>query len=155
MPLQNGERCCRRFHSARNICKRKKCDYDFTHKKCGYFHSHTCVFGQLYCDFYAGLKDKCQLPVGVYNDPVERFEHERIRRFSDSSFLCMPGQQGHRQYGQPPCPGGTDLLFQTWCYPFLARSRRSIRSSCGVDSPYSVLQFSLTIWNISFHSRTA
>ena len=27
----------------------------------------------LYCDFYAGLKDECQLPVGGYNDPVERF----------------------------------------------------------------------------------
>ena len=28
---------------------------------------------QSYGDFYAGLKDECQLPVGVYNDPVERF----------------------------------------------------------------------------------
>ena len=27
--------------------------------------------------------------------------------------------------------------------------------SCGVDSPYSVLQFSFTIWKISFQSRTA
>lgn len=93
MPLQNGERCCRRFHSARNICKRKKCDYDFTHKKCGYFHSHTCVFGQLYCDFYAGLKDKCQLPVGVYNNPVERFEHERIAELVDFSDLV--NQKAH------------------------------------------------------------
>ena len=75
------------FIFARNIYKRKKCDYDFTHKKRGYFHSHTCVFGQLYCDFYAGLKDKCQLPVGVYNDPVERFEHERIAELVDFSDL--------------------------------------------------------------------
>ena len=41
MPLQNRGRCSRRFHSARNICKRKKCDYVFTHKKRGFFHSHT------------------------------------------------------------------------------------------------------------------
>ena len=41
MPLQNGGCCYRRFHSARNICKRKKCDYDLAHEKHGCFHSHT------------------------------------------------------------------------------------------------------------------
>ena len=35
--MQNGGRCCRRSHSARNICKRKKCDYDFPIKNEGIF----------------------------------------------------------------------------------------------------------------------
>ncbi len=48
---------------------------------------------QLYCDFYAGLKDECQLPVGVYNDPVERFEHERIAELVDFSDLV--NQKAH------------------------------------------------------------
>ena len=48
---------------------------------------------QLYCDFYAGLKDECQLPVGVYNDPVERFEHERIAELGDFSDLV--NQKAH------------------------------------------------------------
>ena len=48
---------------------------------------------QLYCDFYAGLKDECQLPVGVHNDPVERFEHERIAELGDFSNLV--NQKAH------------------------------------------------------------
>ena len=48
---------------------------------------------QLYCDFYAGLKDEGQFPVGVYNDPVERFEHERVAELGDFSDLI--NQKAH------------------------------------------------------------
>ena len=40
-------------------------------------------------NFYAGLKDECQLPIDVYNDPVERFEHERIAELGDFSDLAI------------------------------------------------------------------
>ena len=40
-------------------------------------------------------------------------------------------------------------------YPFLARSSRSITSSCGFAPVYSDVQFSRTIWKISAHSRFA
>ena len=48
---------------------------------------------QSYGNFYAGLKDECQLPVGVHNDPVERFEHERIAELGDFSNLV--NQKAH------------------------------------------------------------
>lgn len=44
-------------------------------------------------NFYAGLKDECQLPIDVYNDPVERFEHERIAELGDFSDLV--NQKAH------------------------------------------------------------
>ena len=48
----------------------------------------TLVFSEhLYGDFYAGLKDECQLSVRVYNDPVECFEHERITELGEFSDL--------------------------------------------------------------------
>lgn len=48
---------------------------------------------QSYGNFYAGLKDECQLSVDVHNDPVERFEHERIAELGDFSNLV--NQKAH------------------------------------------------------------
>lgn len=59
----------------------------------GIFIVTLVFFEHLYGDFYAGLKDEWQFSVCVYNDPVERFEHERIAELVDFSNLV--NQKAH------------------------------------------------------------
>ena len=81
------------------------------------------------------------------NDVARAVTNEDFHGNAGDRFLfCMPGRQARRRSCPPPYPGGMDSLFQIWRYPFLARSRRSIRLSCGLLRSNPQCSF-LSRWN--------